>query len=1020
MKNLGMEVDIRNGKAKMSEFGGEMVDIREDKKGHLRIKLGKKMEKNKVWLGEEWWENVGKRKEKLKKLHFQFGHPGWERLFRLIKEAKVDQGNKDEGIERELKNETKDISENCEICKKYKRTPARPVVGMQWAQRFNELVAMDLGDIDGKLFLVMIDVATKYCQAIWVNNKKPEEINGKFIIKWVSIFGAPQNLITDNGKEFQNEKSLNMTEKLNIKMRSTPAESPWSNGVCEKWVGLIKDSLRKMNEEGMPYNNVTLSWVVSAKNSLINNKGYSPNQLVFGKNPILPNVMGECSPAMCETENEEDTVRENLIAMKKAREVHIQQEASSKIKRALKGNIREHKLESAEVGKEVYYKREGENEWRGPAKVIGRDGKTVIVKHGGLIRTIARVHITRIQRADEEQESTSMNDDENGDGEEMTDQMNEDENQIEENESEMEMEEENVTLEKEDEIPHFKKGDLVVATSRETKKKEKWQILSLAGKRNSKKWNNCYNVKDIESDGIKWIDLRNYEDIGEMKDKDEEEEILLGFDEDEILDAKMKELKSWEENNVFREEPNGGQRTISVRWIITEKYKEGKKQCKARLVVRGFEEKDSNIKTDSPTCSPEVLKFCLSIMKMKDWECNSLDVKTAFLQGDSMERDVYVKPPVESGSKGIWKLMKTVYGLKDAPRAWYEKLKKVVLELNGIMSKLEPIVFYWKNDSNELIGIMCAHVDDFCFGGNEEFQKNVIKKLSERLKVGQIERKQFKYIGVEIQESKNCIEMKQEKYEDQINVPKLKNSDEGILMTEEELTTFRSLIGQLNWLAQHTRPELSFLVSHLSRSFQGGPIEDLQRAIKIANKIKGSEGLVRLQKVQEGVFWEVYADASFGSGEEGHSQLGFIICLKDEKGNKCPIQWKSQKSKRVAKSTIEAESLAIGEAAEACIYLNELWYEAFGRRMKVSVKTDSKTLEKAAKSTTSVRSRKLRIKISALREMLETGEINDLQWVDTKSQIADVFTKEGVCPQHIQKYVAGQLGNKEEGEKKRE
>ena len=54
MKNLGMEVDIRNGKAKMSEFVGEMVDIREDKKGHLRIKLGKKMEKNKVWLGEEW------------------------------------------------------------------------------------------------------------------------------------------------------------------------------------------------------------------------------------------------------------------------------------------------------------------------------------------------------------------------------------------------------------------------------------------------------------------------------------------------------------------------------------------------------------------------------------------------------------------------------------------------------------------------------------------------------------------------------------------------------------------------------------------------------------------------------------------------------------------------------------------------------------------------------------------------------------------------------------------------------
>ena len=72
-------------------------------------------------------------------------------------------------------------------------------------------------------------------------------------------------------------------------------------------------------------------------------------------------------------------------------------------------------------------------------------------------------------------------------------------------------------------------------------------------------------------------------------------------------------------------------------------------------------------------------------------------------------------------------------------------------------------------------------------------------------------------------------------------------------------------------------------MSHLSRLFQGEPIEGLKRAIKIANKIKESEGLVRLQTVlQEGVFWEVYADASFGSGE-GHSQLGYIICLKDEK-----------------------------------------------------------------------------------------------------------------------------------------
>ena len=59
--------------------------------------------------------------------------------------------------------------------------------------------------------------------------------------------------------------------------------------------------------------------------------------------------------------------------------------------------VREHKLEEAVVGDEVYYKRESENEWRGPAKVVAASGKTVIVKHGDSLREIARVHITRIQ-----------------------------------------------------------------------------------------------------------------------------------------------------------------------------------------------------------------------------------------------------------------------------------------------------------------------------------------------------------------------------------------------------------------------------------------------------------------------------------------------------------------------------------------------------------------------------------------------------------------------------------------------
>src|SRR5215469_4117775 len=146
-----------------------------------------------------------------------------------------------------------------------------------------------------------------------------------------------------------------------------------------------------MKEEGLN-RKVCLCWSVSAKNCLYNSSGFSPNQSVFGKNIILPNVTGNVSIGEIEEGNES----EMLIVLHRAREIHVQQEADSRIKRALRNNIREHNLELTEPGEEVYYKREEEREWRGPAKVIGRDGKTAVVNHGGTLREVGRVHITRL------------------------------------------------------------------------------------------------------------------------------------------------------------------------------------------------------------------------------------------------------------------------------------------------------------------------------------------------------------------------------------------------------------------------------------------------------------------------------------------------------------------------------------------------------------------------------------------------------------------------------------------------
>ena len=68
------------------------------------------------------------------------------------------------------------LIDSCEVCKKYKRNPAKPVVGLPWSKVFNEIVALDIGEIEGKKFLVIVDLATRYCQAYWIRDKKPETI----------------------------------------------------------------------------------------------------------------------------------------------------------------------------------------------------------------------------------------------------------------------------------------------------------------------------------------------------------------------------------------------------------------------------------------------------------------------------------------------------------------------------------------------------------------------------------------------------------------------------------------------------------------------------------------------------------------------------------------------------------------------------------------------------------------------------------------------------------------------------
>ena len=85
---------------------------------------------------------------------------------------------------------------------------------------------------------------------------------------------------------------------------------------------------------------------------------------------------------------------------------------------------------------------------------------------------------------------------------------------------------------------------------------------------------------------------------------------------------------------------------IESKWIVTEKIIDEEQVVKARLLAKGFQERNKdNLHTDSPTCTKENVCIMSALAATNSWKVKSLDMKSAYLQGKEIEWLVYVKPP---------------------------------------------------------------------------------------------------------------------------------------------------------------------------------------------------------------------------------------------------------------------------------------------------------------------------------------------------------------------------------------
>ena len=1054
------------------------------------------------------------------KLHKQFAHPHPERLISLL--------DKSNYKNKELNDLIREVSKNCKTCLRYKRAPPRPVVGMPLANRFNQTVAMDLKFIRGKPVLHLIDLFTRYSASIVVRNKEPKVILDNIFKIWISIFGTPEMFISDNGGEFANYEFTSMGEKFNIRVTTTAAESPWANGVCERYNAVIGEMAEKILDDVECSLDVAVAWANSAKNSLSTVHGFSPAQLVFGFNPMLPSTINDKPPALSSEEAYSDLVEENLRALKCARAAMIKSESSEKIRRALNHRVRASNDVKYLNGDLVYFKRKDDKNWHGPASVIGQDGQMVLVRYHF---TWVRVHPCRLQLVENCNEKLDIAQDpiSYDDEAQLQPPRREEANDEMENNTENDIREENVKVESNDiqgvinqnagvnnrpdidtiennnsesanventttnipetidvndnidvtnqntNIPEtIDINDDVAATTSTTITTEEQdgrntnlnplpivpnndhsQIIAKPNK--CKPYNKAKKFKELLKKGeeikfkyydeedwltgklvsrsgtvrgkypnewnceingkIEWIDFdRQVESVQTLNKETPENttteiftsEIFLTELEEKISNAKIKELEVWKEKQVYEEIDRGNEKPMGLKWVVKPKFIDGVPDIKARLVCKGCEE-DPDFRRDSPACSRPSIRIGLTIIAGLGWELGSIDAKCAFLQSDNIERHITVKPPKEAKTDKIWLLKKTPYGLKDASRTWYLKVKKELTNLDCEMVPTDPAVFYWHYEE-KLNGIILCYVDDMMYGGTKLFISDVITPLQQVIAMGEKNYQAFSYIGVNlVQNPDMTIYLDQKEYVASLTTIEEINSYHKTYMADREIsdetkTKMRSLVGQINWAVSMSRPDVAFYACLLSTIVCRATEKHVVKLNKVVSMMRNTPLILKYSSLEmDKIFLEVYTDAAYGNLHDGSSQGGYLILASD--GSKStPIDWSSHKLKRVSRSTLTAETQAILDGIEAAILYQRVISQMLNvDQIPIICYTDCKSLVDNAETTHFVKEKTLRIEMAALREYVENKCVN-VEWVTTKEQLADVLTKDGV-PAGLLRYV---------------
>ena len=348
-----------------------------------------------------------------------------------------------------------------------------------------------------------------------------------------------------------------------------------------------------------------------------------------------------------------------------------------------------------------------------------------------------------------------------------------------------------------------------------------------------------------------------------------------------------------------------GKHPIGCRWVYKVKYKaDGSvERLKARLVAKGFTQQEGLDYHDtfSPVVKMVTVRCVIALAAQFNWTLCQMDVYNAFLQGDLFE-EVYMTLPPGFGSQGenkVCRLLKSLYGLKQASRQWNLKLTTALIQSGFTQSKLDYSLFTKKDTTGGMV-IILVYVDDLLITGNNEVLIQEAKDiLHHNFKMKDLGELRY-FLGIEFARSKKGILMNQRRYalelvaecglsggkvtttplEQNQKLTSLEYDKQFNLTNDAELDdrrVYQRLIGRLLYLAM-TRPDISFVVQHLSQFMHAPKKSQYDAALHVVRYIKGQPGLGLLMSSKKIGKINAFCDADWASSSlSRRSVTGFGI-----------------------------------------------------------------------------------------------------------------------------------------------